>query len=100
MKIIDFSSGNVTQVNDRFFVFALLAFEFVFAEANSNYGRRGIGDSGKASVVSDIFSMIDEVGSQETTFIVGTFGGGFVVADAITDGVDIFNGSLEGFIHF
>ena len=71
----------------------------VFAKANSDDSGAGVGNAGEAGIVGGIFGFVDNVSSEEVAFVICAFGGR-VATNTITDGVDVFSGSLEGFVYF
>ena len=60
-KIKNFASRKIFEINDRFVVFALAAFELVFSEPNGNYSGSGVGNAGEASVIDGIFDFVDKI---------------------------------------
>ena len=92
--MIDFARGDIIEIDEGFFVFAIAADEVFFIVANGGDLRVSISETDDTAIIDDVFGAFDEIGSKGDALLIGMLGGRFAT-NAIADGVDMLDGGFE-----
>ena len=75
----------------------IAASKIVFVEADGGDFGISVSDATKTAIINDGFTFVDQIVSQDGTFVVGAFSGRFL-SETITNSLNMFSGSFKVFI--